>query len=137
MYTRRGSDLAMEVRITLAEAIVGFKKTIVGLDGKEIVIGNPCERINVRKDELVDAPSLPELDDDDDAGESNSGNSTNVTSSNDDDTSSTKDFPVQQIVKTTTDFLIVGPCFFIKSVGFGRIEVFIPPFEISRRDLPI
>ncbi|KAL7493798.1 hypothetical protein ACHAWT_002665 [Skeletonema menzelii] len=38
VYTRRGSDLAMEVRLTLAEAIVGFKKKIVGLDGREIVI---------------------------------------------------------------------------------------------------
>ncbi|KAK1736871.1 DnaJ domain-containing protein [Skeletonema marinoi] len=104
VYTRRGSDLAMEVHITLAEAIVGFKKKIVCLDGQEIVIGNPYETINVRKEELVDAPSLPDLmdvDDDSVEKESNNGNSTGVTSP-DDATSTMKEFPIQQIVKTTT-----------------------------------
>ena len=108
VYTRRGSDLAMEVRLTLAEAIVGFKKKIVGLDGREIVIGNPYERINVRKDELVDAPSLPDVIDDDDDDHvvvdatSSNGNNTRDTSTDDGTSSTTKDFPVQQIIKTTT-----------------------------------
>ncbi len=102
VYTRRGSDLAMEIRITLAEAIVGFKKKIVCLDGQEIVIGNPYEKINVLKEELVDAPSLPDLIDldKDSSSSNNNNNSTNATSP--DDATAMKEFPVQQIVKTTT-----------------------------------
>ncbi len=116
IYTRRGSDLAMEVRITLAEAIVGYKKKIVTLDGSEMVIGNPYEVIHVKKEELVDAPSLPDIVDGESvvvvpAGNTDTGNSSNssktntTTSSSNDATSAMmkeEDFPVQQIVKTTT-----------------------------------
>ena len=116
IYTRRGSDLAMEVRITLAEAIVGYKKKIVTLDGSEIVIGNPYEVIHVKKEELVDAPSLPDILDGDsvvvvpadntDTGNSSNSSKTNTTTSSSNGATSTtmkeEDFPVQQIVKTTT-----------------------------------
>lgn len=113
VYTRRGCDLAIEIHITLAEAIVGYKKKIVCLDGSEIVIGNPYEKIHVLKEELVDAPSLPDLLrmgdlDKDNSGcssssSNNNNNSTkNATSPLDDATTAMKEFPVQQIIKTTT-----------------------------------
>lgn len=106
VYTRKGSDLAIEVRITLAEAIVGFKKKIRCLDGKEILIGNPYEVITVRKETLVDAPSLPDLllGDDDEKERNNNKNSTRVTSSDDaaSTTTAMDEFPIQQIIKTTT-----------------------------------
>ena len=41
------------------------------------------------------------------------------------------------LLKQAKEMLIVGPCFFTKSVGFGGIGVFIPPFESSRRYLAI
>ena len=101
VYTRRGSDLAMEVHITLAEAIVGFKRKIACLDGNEIVIGSPFEVMNVLTEELVDAPRLPDLvDNDQDDEKEGSDTSTNATSP--ENSTSMKEFPVQQIVKTTT-----------------------------------
>ena len=105
VYTRLGSDLAMEVHITLAEAIVGFKRKIVSLDGKEIVIGSPYETMNVLTEELVDAPKLPDLVADDGAidevvEKEDGSNSTSTTPS--ENLTPMKDFPVQQIVKATT-----------------------------------
>ena len=103
IFTRRGNDLAMELHITLSEAIVGYKKKIVGLDGREIVICNPYEGIHVLKEELVDAPSLPDIVGADHVDEANNNTVVNSTSFYDDDDATTmKEFPVQQIVKTTT-----------------------------------
>jgi len=59
IYTRRGHDLAMEVRISLSEAIVGYRRTMTCLDGRSIVIGSPVVRKVVQKREVVDVPSLP------------------------------------------------------------------------------
>ena len=41
LYARRGADLALEVRISLAEAIGGFAREIPCLDGTRITIGSP------------------------------------------------------------------------------------------------
>ena len=59
IYTRRGHDLAMEIKLSLSEAIVGYKRTITCLDGRSIVIGSPYVRQVVQKREVVDIPSLP------------------------------------------------------------------------------
>jgi len=61
IFTRRGNDLAIEVSITYAESIVGYKRSLKCLNGKEIVICNPVMTEVVKVDELVDAPPLPKL----------------------------------------------------------------------------
>lgn len=46
VFTREGPDLAMEMKITLAEALCGFTKTITHLDGRKLIIStNPGEII--------------------------------------------------------------------------------------------
>ena len=59
IFTRRGHDLAMEIKISLSEAIVGYRRNITCLDGRTIVIGSPYVRKVVQKMEVVDVPSLP------------------------------------------------------------------------------
>ena len=44
VFTRRGYDLAMECKISLGEALVGFRRKILHLDGREIVIASPRAR---------------------------------------------------------------------------------------------
>jgi len=61
IFTRRGNDLAIEVSITYAESIVGYKRSLKCLNGKEIVICNPVVTEVVKVDELIDAPPLPKL----------------------------------------------------------------------------
>lgn len=41
VFTRRGHDLAMECKISLGESLVGFKRKIMHLDGREILIAPP------------------------------------------------------------------------------------------------
>jgi len=41
VFTRKGDDLAMEVRLSLKEALTGYKKKFVHLDGREVCIGSP------------------------------------------------------------------------------------------------
>lgn len=41
VFTRRGYDLAMEVKISLGEALGGWRRRVKCLDGREIVIGPP------------------------------------------------------------------------------------------------
>jgi len=38
IFTRKGNDLHMEMQITLGEALLGFKKTIQHLDGREVIL---------------------------------------------------------------------------------------------------
>jgi DnaJ family protein B protein 4 len=41
IYTRKGFDLAMEIKISFKEALCGFDREIVHLDGRKIKISNP------------------------------------------------------------------------------------------------
>eukprot|EP00978_Attheya_sp_CCMP212_P028413 scaffold98007_cov38-Attheya_sp.AAC.2 len=41
MFTRKGHDLAMELTVTLGEALCGFSHTIPHLDGKPLVLHSP------------------------------------------------------------------------------------------------
>jgi DnaJ-class molecular chaperone len=41
MFTRKGHDLAMELTVTLGEALCGFSRTIPRLDGKTLVLHSP------------------------------------------------------------------------------------------------
>ncbi len=61
VFTRRGHDLAMEVKISFSEAIVGYRRKITCLDGRTITIGSPYVRnVVVQKMNLVDdVPPLP------------------------------------------------------------------------------
>jgi len=124
IFTRRGNDLAIEVSITYAESIVGYKRSLKCLNGKEIVICNPVVTEIVKVDELVDAPPLPKLQEEEDSEEvivvpslvndddgviiNNSTNSTAVTANS---TAAAADAtikqveipsPPEQIIKTTT-----------------------------------
>jgi DnaJ-class molecular chaperone len=45
VYSRRGGDLAMEVKISLAESIGGWRRKIRCLDGRELIIGPPKGRL--------------------------------------------------------------------------------------------
>ena len=120
IFTRRGNDLAIEVSITYAESIVGYKRTLKCLNGKEIVICNPVVAEVVKVDELIDAPSLPKLqkegeefvativnDDDSVVISNNSTNSTavisnNATAATANTTIEQVETPPEQITKTTT-----------------------------------
>ena len=124
IFTRRGNDLAIEVSITYSESIVGYKRSLKCLNGKEIVICNPVKTEVVKVDEVVDAPSLPKLQVEEDTeevvstlvkddGSVENDNSTNctVTSNNITTTASTADATIEQveipsspeqITKTTT-----------------------------------
>jgi DnaJ-class molecular chaperone len=42
VFTRKGFDLAMELKISLREAICGFDREFVHLDGRKVHIGGPC-----------------------------------------------------------------------------------------------
>ena len=42
VFTRKGFDLAMELKISLREAICGFDRELVHLDGRTVHIGGPC-----------------------------------------------------------------------------------------------
>lgn len=41
VFTRRGCDLAMEIKISLSESVGGFRREVRCLDGKIVVIGPP------------------------------------------------------------------------------------------------
>ena len=82
MYTRKNYDLAMEIKLSYSESIVGYKRLVTCLNGDEIIIGNPIvivgateEANNVKEVDIVrDATSiLP------DEVNSNIGNEANVT----------------------------------------------------------
>jgi len=64
VYTRRGCDLAMEVKISLAESVGGFKRSIRCIDGNVVVIGPAKGEIFERKKEDANAtlPTLGEID---------------------------------------------------------------------------
>lgn len=55
LYTRRGNDLYMTVRITLLESLVGFKKTFTHVDGHEVIVEKTdvtyCSQVYVVKGE--------------------------------------------------------------------------------------
>ena len=52
----------MTVRISYAESIVGYKRRITCLNGREIVICNPVvKKVVMVKEELVDVPALPQV----------------------------------------------------------------------------
>lgn len=55
LFTRRGPDLYMKVRITLLESLVGFRKTFTHVDGHEVVIDKQdvtyCSQVFVVKGE--------------------------------------------------------------------------------------
>jgi len=120
IFTRRGNDLAIEVSISYAESIVGYKRSLKCLNGKEIVICNPVMTEIVKVDELVDVPPLPKLQEEEDTEEVvstlvndnnsvddiNSTNSTvtanNTTAATADTTVEQVEIPPGQITKTTT-----------------------------------
>ncbi len=52
-FTRRGDDIAMEVRIGLGEAIAGYRREVRCLDGRTVVIGSPFVRRTVVTEEVV------------------------------------------------------------------------------------
>jgi len=49
----------VEARITLAESLVGFRRTLTRLDGTEMVLGGPTRRVVAEEEKEADAPSLP------------------------------------------------------------------------------
>jgi DnaJ-class molecular chaperone len=55
LYSRRGNDLHMTVKITLLEALVGFRKTFSHVDGHEVVIDKQdvtyCSQVFLVKNE--------------------------------------------------------------------------------------
>ena len=56
VFTRRGCDLAMEVKISLGESVGGWRREVRCLDGKIVVIGPPKGKVITRKKErAVDA----------------------------------------------------------------------------------
>jgi DnaJ-class molecular chaperone len=57
MFTRRGHDLAMELRISLSEAICGFQKEIQLLDGRIVRISSPCE-MSMHLEEDSESPTV-------------------------------------------------------------------------------
>lgn len=63
VYTRRGCDLAMEIKISLAESVGGFKRSIQCLDGNVVVISPPRGEIYERekKDANATMPILGEI----------------------------------------------------------------------------
>mmetsp|Transcript_23581 Transcript_23581/g.44824 ORF Transcript_23581/g.44824 Transcript_23581/m.44824 type:complete len:440 (+) Transcript_23581:507-1826(+) len=101
-YTRRGCDLAMEVKISFGESIVGFRRGVERLDGRTIAVESPTVRRVVRREEIADAPALPVGEEEVVALSANSdgnGNGANSTSNaSEDETPS----PPERITKTTT-----------------------------------
>ncbi|KAL7510702.1 hypothetical protein ACHAXN_007581 [Cyclotella atomus] len=55
VFTRRGSDLAMEVRISLGESLCGFRREVRCLDGNIVVIGPPKGEVLETRLEMEDA----------------------------------------------------------------------------------
>lgn len=54
IFTRRGSDLAMELRISLGESVGGFQREVKCLDGKTVIIGPPKgEVVEMRKENIT------------------------------------------------------------------------------------
>lgn len=49
VFTRKGHDLAMEINISLSEAINGFEREIVHLDGRRVRISSPRETYSMAK----------------------------------------------------------------------------------------
>jgi len=98
-FTRRECDLAMEVKISFGESIVGFRRKVQCLDGSMIVIGSPIVRRVVKREEIVDAPALPLDEDNGDTTlvDGSNANSTNVTTTTKEEAPSP-----EQITKTTT-----------------------------------
>ena len=101
--------LSIEVSISYAESIVGYKRSLKCLNGKEIVICNPVVTEIVKVDELVDAPPLPKLqgvkeeavvtlvNDDDGVIINNSTNCTAVITANNTTTVAAADTTVEQV----------------------------------------
>ena len=46
IFLRKNADLLMDLKITLVEALLGFNRTIVHLDGKEVTIRSPVGDIS-------------------------------------------------------------------------------------------
>ncbi|KAL7463499.1 hypothetical protein ACHAXS_003860 [Conticribra weissflogii] len=59
VFTRRGHDLAMECKISFGEALVGFKRKILHLDGREILIAPPMIRKNEHNGPDHNVTSIP------------------------------------------------------------------------------
>lgn len=57
IFTRRGHDLAMELRITLSEALCGFQRDIRHLDGQTVGISSPCE-MSMHSEEDSESPAM-------------------------------------------------------------------------------
>lgn len=57
VFTRRGYDLAMELRITLSEALCGFHRDIQHIDGRTIPITGPCE-MSMNLEEDSESPTM-------------------------------------------------------------------------------
>lgn len=57
VFTRRGHDLAMELRITLSEAICGFQRDIQHLNGRTIRITGPNE-MSMNLEEDSESPTM-------------------------------------------------------------------------------
>ena len=55
-FTRKGHDLAMELKISLGEAICGFERDIVHLDGRKIHVEGP-----LRNGQGEDTDAVPEM----------------------------------------------------------------------------
>ncbi|GFH51241.1 hypothetical protein CTEN210_07717 [Chaetoceros tenuissimus] len=59
-FTRKGHDLAMELKISLGEAICGFEREIVHLDGRKIHVNGPISQ-KIRNGQGEDTDSVPEM----------------------------------------------------------------------------
>ncbi|KAL7541974.1 hypothetical protein ACHAWF_012903, partial [Thalassiosira exigua] len=63
IFARRGCDLAMDVKISSAESLAGFRRRVKALVGKEMTIGSPAVERTAIREEVVEVPSLPSEDD--------------------------------------------------------------------------
>lgn len=59
-FTRKGHDLAMELKISLGEAICGFERDIVHLDGRKIHVKGPLIQ-KIRNGQGEDTDAVPEM----------------------------------------------------------------------------
>ena len=66
VFTRKGHDLAIEVKLSLRQALCGFRHTLVHLDGRTIVVGPPRagsrkkpESVPAKKGDGVDTRPAP------------------------------------------------------------------------------
>jgi DnaJ-class molecular chaperone len=53
-FTRKGHDLAMEMKISLSESVSGFEREVVHLDGRQINITGPAATLGAKDDNAND-----------------------------------------------------------------------------------